>query len=88
MKVIKESLREATNPSDNIKLRHKLYNVVMETIDNVFDNFALTLSDKVPEYDPSWCAEGQSASEIRKDKLQDSFAIAITDMLLDGLDKE
>ena len=88
MKVIKESLDEATTPAENIKLRHKLYAVVMDTIDATFDNFALTLGDKVPEYDPAWCAEGRSASEDRKNRLQDSFAIALTDMLLAGLDNE
>lgn len=84
MKVIKESI----DSKDNIKLRHKLYNVVMETIDIAFDNFALTLGEKIPEYDPSWCAEGQSASEDRKNELQNSFAIAITDMLLAELDNK
>lgn len=84
MKVIKESI----DSKDNIKLRHKLYNVVMETIDIAFDNFALTLGEKIPEYDPSWCAEGQSSSEDRKNELQNSFAIAITDMLLAELDNK
>ena len=86
MKVIKESLNEATTPNDNIKLRHKVYAAVNAVIDSAFDNFAIALASDMPEYDPNWCAEGQSESEIRKNKAQDSFAVAITDMLLANLD--
>mgnify|MGYP003307173447 CR=1 FL=1 len=87
MKVIKESLKEAATPAENIKLRHKVYNAVNAAIDAAFDNFAIALASDLHDYDPNWCAEGQSKEEAKKNQLQDSFAIAITDMLLANMDK-
>ena len=86
MKVIKEGLVEAVTPEDNIKLRHKVYNAVNAAIDSAFDNFAIALASEISDYDPNWCADGQTPAEDKKNKAQDSFAIAITDMLLANLD--
>ena len=88
MKVIKESLKEAMLPADKVKLYHKVYRIVFDKLDHDFDNFAIELASKLPEYDPNWCAEAFAKTEITRGKMQDSFAIAVTNMLLDGLDNE
>lgn len=88
MKVIKESLNEAMLPADKVKLYHKVYRKVFDKLDHDFDNYAMVLASELPEYDPNWCAEAFAKTEITKGKMQDSFAIAITNMLLDGLDNE
>lgn len=85
MKVIKESLNEAVTPTEHIKLYHKIYAKVIDRLDQAFDNFAIELAGELPEYDPNWCAEGRSAAEDKKNSVQDSFAVAITDMLLANL---
>ena len=87
MKVIKENLNEGITPKEHIKLYHKIYAKVIDRLDQAFDNFAIELASELPEYDPNWCAEGRSASEDKKNSVQDSFAVAIVDMLLANLDK-
>lgn len=86
MKVIKEGLTEAVTPAENIKLRHKIYAKVIDRLDQAFDNFAIELASELPGYDPNWCAEGRSAAEDKKNSVQDSFAIAIVDMLLANME--
>ena len=85
MKVIKESLNEAITPKERIKIYHKIYAKVIDRLDQAFDNFAIELASELPEYDPTWCAEGGSSAEDKKNSVQDSFAVAITDMLLMNL---
>ena len=89
MKVIKESLNEAMSPEQKVKITHKVYEAVMDTLDQAFDNYALTLHEKVPEYNPDWGnADGSSKVFANCARQQDSFAIAVTNLLLDGLDNE
>lgn len=86
MKIIKESLKEAMPPADKVALYHKVYRKVFDKLDHDFDNYAIVLASELPEYDPSWCAEAFAKTEVTKGKMQDSFAIAITDMLLANME--
>lgn len=89
MKVIKESLTEGITPEQKVKMYHKVYQAVMDTLDQAFDNYALILHEKVPEYNPDWGnADGSSKVFANCARQQDSFAIAVTNLLLDGLDNQ
>ena len=89
MKIIKESLNEAMTDEQKVEMHHKVYQAVSDTINEVFDNYAMTLHTKIPEYDASWCnADGSSKVFSNCTKHQDSFAIALTNLLLDGMDNE
>ena len=89
MKIIKESLTEGMTPEQKVKMYHKVYQAVMDTLDQAFDNYALTLHEKIPQYNPDWGnADGSSKVFANCAKHQDSFAIAVTNLLLDGLDNE
>lgn len=86
MKVIKAHLKESMLPEDKVKMYHQVYRKVFDKLDHDFDNYAIVLASELPGYDPSWCAEAFDKTEITKGKMQDSFAIAITNMLLDKME--
>lgn len=89
MKIIKESLNEAMTDEQKVEMHHKVYQAVSDTIDEVFDNYAMTLHTKIPEYDASWCnADGSSKVFLNCAKHLNSFAIALTNLLLDGMANE
>ena len=86
MKVIKESLKEATSASDKVRMHNKVYKKVFDKLNQDFDNYAIVLASELPGYDPSWCAEAFTKTEIARGTMQDSFAIAVTDMLLANME--
>lgn len=89
MKVIKQPLIEGITPEQKVEMYHKVYEAVMDTLDQAFDNYAMTLHEKLPEYNPDWSnADGSSKVFANCARHQDSFAIAVTNLLLNGLDKE
>lgn len=86
MKVIKAHLKESMLPADKVEMYHKVYRKVFDKLDRDFDNYAIALASELPEYDPNWCAEAKSRMEMNMERYQDSFAIAITNMLLDKME--
>lgn len=88
VKTLANSITESLSPHEKVKMYHKVYQKVFDKLDHDFDNYANVLASELSEYDPNWCAEAFSKTEVTKAKMQDSFAIAITNMLLDGLDSE
>ena len=80
MKILKES--EVNVDRQKIQMHHKVFRKVFDKIDQDFDNYAVVLASELPGYNSEWCAEAMTSTEIAKARAQNTFAQAVTDMLL------
>ena len=72
----------------NMYLRYKVYEQVVNTIDDAFDAFAYTLAEKVPEYNPYWAEEdGSTQQSTRTNKAKEAFAMEMVNLLLANMNK-